>query len=264
MPHAPHDALFKTIFGQPEHAAAELKHILPEHVTTRLDWSSLALEPGSYVDEELADQHSDLLFSVHTHASREPALVYVLFEHQSSAEPRMALRLLRYMVRIWKRYADEHAETPLPLIIPAVVAHVPCGWTASTRFSDLFSASVADIAPGLLPDFQYAIDDLHHSTDADLRARTLANAARLSLWWLRDARNREALLRSLPSWASDLERLAQTTRGKDLLIVLLRYVARASRNLQLSEFRAILEGHAPTAEAVTVTIEEQLHAEGHA
>ncbi|MEM6294802.1 MAG: hypothetical protein AAGA54_26240, partial [Myxococcota bacterium] len=46
--------------------------------------------------------------------------------------------------------------------------------------------------------------------------------------------------------------------------VLLRYVARASRNLQLSEFRAILEGHAPTAEAVTVTIEEQLHAEGHA
>ena len=81
---------------------------------------------------------------------------------------------------------------------------------------------------------------------------------------LRDARDRDALLRSLPSWAGDLESLAQTPRGKDLLIVLLRYIAKASRDLQLSEFRAILDGQAPTAEAVTMTIEEQLHAEGHA
>ncbi|MGH1340373.1 MAG: hypothetical protein ACRBN8_02385 [Nannocystales bacterium] len=46
--------------------------------------------------------------------------------------------------------------------------------------------------------------------------------------------------------------------------MLLRYIAKASRDLQLSEFRAILDGQAPTAEAVTMTIEEQLHAEGHA
>ncbi len=90
------------------------------------------------------------------------------------------------------------------------------------------------------------------------------NAARLSLWLLRDARDRDSLLRSLSSWTGDLESLAQTPRGKELLVVLLRYIAKASRDLQLSEFRAILDGQAPTAEAVTMTIEEQLHAEGHA
>ena len=261
---APHDALFKTSFGHPEHAAAELRHILPGHVAARIDWATLTPQPGSYVDEELADQHSDLLFSAAIRATAGPVFVYVLFEHQSTAQHTMALRLLRYMVRIWTRHANDHPELPLPLIIPAVLAHVPGGWTAPTRFAHLFSASVGDIAPGVLPDFQYVVDDLHRCDDDDLRARTLANAARLSLWLLRDARDADTLLRSLPSWAADLESLAQTPRGKELLIVLLRYIARASRDLHLSEIRAILDGQAPTAEAVTMTIEEQLHAEGHA
>lgn len=72
------------------------------------------------------------------------------------------------------------------------------------------------------------------------------------------------MLARLPSWTHALESLAQTSRGKDLLTTLLRYVAKASRDLHLSEFRAILQGQAPTAEAVTMTIAEQLHAEGRA
>ncbi len=46
----------QTIFGQPEHAAAELQHILPSRVAARIDSSSLTLQPGSHVDEELDDQ----------------------------------------------------------------------------------------------------------------------------------------------------------------------------------------------------------------
>ena len=151
---APHDALFKTIFGHPEHAAAELRHILPGHVAARIDWATLTPQPGSYVDEELADQHSDLLFSAAIQPTAEPVFVYVLFEHQSTAQHTMALRSLRYMVRIWTRHANDHPALPLPLIIPAVLTHVPGGWTAPTRFAHLFSASVGDIAPGVLPDFQ--------------------------------------------------------------------------------------------------------------
>ena len=72
------------------------------------------------------------------------------------------------------------------------------------------------------------------------------------------------MLARLPSWTHALESLAESSRGKDLLTTLLRYVAKASRDLHLSEFRAILQGQAPTAEAVTMTIAEQLHAEGRA
>ena len=67
----PHDALFKSVFQQPENAAAELQHVLPPEHVAAIDWSTLKLEPGSYVDEALADQHSDLLFSARAQASGE-------------------------------------------------------------------------------------------------------------------------------------------------------------------------------------------------
>lgn len=181
----PHDALFKSVFQQPENAAAELQHVLPAEHVAAIDWSTLKLEPGNYVDEALADQHSDLLFSAAAQTSGECVLVYLLFEHQSTAEPKMALRLLSYMVSIWERFADEHKALPLPLIVPAVLSQVVGGWKAATRFSGLFSSSLGPLADAVLPDFSYAVDDLHRTGDADLKARAVAQQARLALWLLR-------------------------------------------------------------------------------
>ena len=62
MTTTPHDALFKAVFSQPENAAVALKPLLPEALAEATDWASLTLEPGSYIDEELAERQSDLLF----------------------------------------------------------------------------------------------------------------------------------------------------------------------------------------------------------
>jgi hypothetical protein len=42
------------------------------------------------------------------------------------------------MVRIWGREVEAHPDQPLPPVIPVVLAHVSGGWTASTRFIDMF------------------------------------------------------------------------------------------------------------------------------
>ena len=55
----PHDALFRSAFEDPEHASAELRHVLPEALAVALDWSTLRTEPGAYVDSQLADRYSD-------------------------------------------------------------------------------------------------------------------------------------------------------------------------------------------------------------
>ena len=225
MTATPHDALFKAVFQQPAQAVGELQHLLPPKLVAAVDWSSLELQPGSYVDEAFAHLHSDLLFSAHALPSREPLLLYILFEHQSSLEPRMALRLLRYMVRIWTRFATDNADAPLPLILPAV---------------------------------------LDNTSDHDLRRRTLAHQARLALWLMRDARDGAALLERLASWADDLEALAHSPGGDDALALLLRYVAITTRDLQLSDFHDILKERAPAADSITMTIAEQLLAEGRA
>lgn len=262
MTSKPHDGLFKAVFQQPAQAVGELQHLLPADLVAAIDWSSLELQPGSYVDEELADLHSDLLFSAHTSGSREPVLLYVIFEHQSSHEHRMSLRLLRYMVRIWTRFASDNKDGPLPLILPALLAQVPGGRRAPTHFRELFSPSLATLGRAALPDFSYVVDDLHNADDDNLRKRALAHQGRLALWLLRDARDGALLLERLANWADELEALAHTPGGPDALALLVRYVATAADGLHLSQFHDILRGRAPAAESVTMTIAEQLRAEG--
>lgn len=264
MTNTPHDAVFKAVFEQSEHAAAELQHVLSADLVAAIDWSSLALEPGSFVDEKLADQHSDLLFSASATASGENILVYLLFEHQSSNDPKMALRLLSYMVRIWNRFAQAHPAEPLPLIVPAVLAQVPGGWSSPTRFSELFSPTLGDLGAAALPDFSFAVDDLHAATDDELRRRALADQATLTLWLMRDARDGAALLQHIADWAEMLEALALAPGGQDAMTRLLRYIVLVSDDLQLAQIRDMLKGRAPAAESLTMTIAEQLRAEGEA
>src|SRR5690606_8930501 len=94
---SPHDALFKYVFSQPEHAASELRAVFPPALAARLDWASLTLQPSSFVDERLKGRQADLLFSVE--CDGQPAYVYVLLEHQSTSDPIMAFRMLRYVMR---------------------------------------------------------------------------------------------------------------------------------------------------------------------
>ena len=89
----PHDAFFRQLFREPRHAAGALRAALPQPLARAIDWRTLRLVPGSLVDEELRELHTDLLFEV-TLAGR-PALLHLLFEHQSTVEPFMAARLLR-------------------------------------------------------------------------------------------------------------------------------------------------------------------------
>jgi predicted transposase YdaD len=55
--------------------------------------------PGSFVDEALRWRHSEVLFTAPLDG--HDALLYVLIEHQSSDDPLMVFRMLRYVTRIW-------------------------------------------------------------------------------------------------------------------------------------------------------------------
>jgi predicted transposase/invertase (TIGR01784 family) len=104
------DGFFKAIFSQPEHATAFFKSHLPAAIVARIDWSSLTILPGSFVKSSLQQVHSDLLFSVHI-GGRE-ARLYLLFEHQSSPEPAMPLRMLGYVTEILIRHPQEPRPSP--------------------------------------------------------------------------------------------------------------------------------------------------------
>ncbi len=261
MTSKPHDAVFKAAFERPEHAAALFRSVLPASIVASIAWPSLAGEAGSFVDVELADRHSDLLFSVDMQGGR--AFLYLLLEHQSANDPDMPLRMLVYQVRIWERHRKQHAG-PLPPILPVVVSLAPGGWTAPRSFHELFAPAPATIPElaSFVPSFDLLIEDLAHVSNEDLKARALAAFPKLALWLLRDARNREQLLRNLGVWGDAFAEALHTPRGLESVSVLLRYIALITNDLHLAEFRAKILEAAPEVERAAMTIAEQLIAEG--
>ena len=159
-PHNPHDKLFKRTFGDPTTTANFLRHEFSEPLARAIHWDSLKLEPGSFVDSQYRSSESDLLFS--TLVGDKPARIYLLFEHQRTQEPTIALRLLRYMVRIWEQFHKSNSTRPLPVILPVVLAHNAEHWEIPVSFAPLLDIPEnlhGELAP-FVPDFTFKLIQL--------------------------------------------------------------------------------------------------------
>lgn len=218
---SPHDALFKAAFSQVEHVADELRHVLPADLVARMDLGSLALQPGSFVDDELREHHTDLLYTLAL--AGQPARVYVLFEHQSSVDPWMPLRLLRYMLRVWEGcVADDPGASRLPVIVPVVLHHSDAGWRAATRFEALVGPPAE--AAGFTPHFGFALDDLGAQSEAALLERAASACTRLVLAALQQARGAGDVAAMLRGWTGLVRGLVGETDGRRALHLVLRYL----------------------------------------
>lgn len=262
MTDKPHDALFKAAFERPEHAAGIFRSLLPATVAEAITWETLVRESGSFIDPDLADRQSDLLFSAEVRGGR--ALLYLLLEHQSTNDPDMLLRMLIYSARVLERFRKEHPQKLLPVIVPVVVSHAPSGWTAPRSFHEMFEPDPATI-PGLaelVPNFSLLVEDLAHLSNDDIKARALAAFPSLALWALRDARDAGRLLHNLGQWGAAFAEATLTPHGVAALAQLMRYIALVSDDLHLEAFRAKIREQAPEAEQAAMTIAEQMRREG--
>ncbi|MEM9825276.1 MAG: Rpn family recombination-promoting nuclease/putative transposase [Planctomycetota bacterium] len=139
----PHNNFFHFALSQLPNARRLIETQLSASALAELDLNTLKLESGSFVDPDLREKFSDLLFSVDLASSAEQtnltgsdqAMVYVLFEHKSKSEKRTAFQLLGYIVRIWEKRLREGLE--LCPLIPLLVYHGQTGWTAKRSLGEL-------------------------------------------------------------------------------------------------------------------------------
>ena len=86
----PHNNLFHYALSH-AHAARDLIQThLPADLVAALDLDSLVLQKDSFVDEELRDSYSDLLYSVQLAEQDGKSIegqVYLLMEHKSRSDP---------------------------------------------------------------------------------------------------------------------------------------------------------------------------------
>jgi hypothetical protein len=259
----PHDALFRSAFEAPAHAAALLRSLMPIDVQNAIVWETVVGEPASYTDPQLGASHGDLLFSSQLRTP-DPMRVLFMLEHQSTEDAAMPLRALAYQVQIWVRFRKEYVDERIPPIVTAVISHAPGGWAAPRSLEHMFEPSAIELPAlmALLPRFTLLVYDLAHVSDNQLKALSLGAFQTLALWALRDARDPVRLLDSFERWTSTMLHLLRTRAGIDTFTILLRYLFQVVGPMYRANLHARISHMSPSAEHVAMSIADEIQEEG--
>jgi predicted transposase/invertase (TIGR01784 family) len=134
----PHNNLFHYALSHVEAARDLIQTHLPPGLVQFLDLNSLELQKDSFIDEDLRQSFSDLLYSVRLvdqDGQRGQGQVYLLLEHKSQSDPMTCFQLLRYIVRIWEQ-RQRSGQTLCP-VFPLVIYHGQEAWSAPVSLEEL-------------------------------------------------------------------------------------------------------------------------------
>ena len=261
----PHDALVRYTFKNLTHARGLLKSLLPAPLVRQAQWHKLAVVDGSFIDPQLAEKQTDLLY--HVPIAGHDAFIYVLLEHQSTPQRMMPFRMLVYLTRIWQRELSEHPELrKLPLIVPLVLHHSAKGWTAPTSMAELYNADqeLLQSLGDLLPQMTFQLTDLTHQEDQELHRSLTSSLAKLVLLSLKHAPYDQDLAERLRQWLELFVEIAQSQGGVAALEVVARYMLEVN-DITVDAMRNVLKPMLqPGKLEAVMTGAEKLRAEGEA
>ncbi|ECU9163957.1 TPA: Rpn family recombination-promoting nuclease/putative transposase [Salmonella enterica] len=117
----PHDAAFRSFLANPDVARDFMDIHLPAELRAMCDLSTLHLESGTFVEDDLRQYASDILWSMKT-TTGDDGYIHLLIEHQSGYDKNIAFRQMRYAVAAMQRHLDA-GHDKLPLVIPLQFYH---------------------------------------------------------------------------------------------------------------------------------------------
>ena len=255
----PHDRLIKYTFGQEPSAAALLDGYVPETMRPDLELNVLEVVPGSFVDPQLSELHTDLLYKVRF--KKAPLYMYCLFEHQSTPDPWIGARILGYKSAIWRKLSQAKPKpAKLPPIYVLVVYSGKERWTAPLRWSETleFPQDVSSDFLKMEVNFEYQLIDLSQLSPDEIRGDV---AGRLTLSLMKAAVEDRVL-----EWLKEAAPLLKMLREEQvtgMFEVLLRYLLTVDTSVSRENiFAALEQSQGPELTRQAMSIADQLIAEG--
>ncbi|PKL15214.1 MAG: hypothetical protein CVV49_21745 [Spirochaetae bacterium HGW-Spirochaetae-5] len=160
----PHDKFFKEVFQDTDNVIDFIRGVFPEQIRDRLDFDTLYSDGTSYVDEELSEVFSDIVYTC-IYNGKTNIKITLLFEHKSYYDKYHKMQILKYMVRIWESARKNKIE-PCP-VISVVVYHGEDEWQIrplSSCFDD-----IDEHLKSYIPDFEYILSDFSRYTDEEIK-----------------------------------------------------------------------------------------------
>lgn len=254
----PHDKLFRETWSNLENARSFLHHYLPHHVLRLMDLDTLEISKDSFVEKELSDYYSDMLYKVML--SGNPGFVHVLFEHKSYYDKHVHLQILEYMVKIWRLFIKQKKKKEaLPIVIPLLICHGKRSWPEDkVRLSSFLSGPVDELS-GYIPDFGFHLHDLTRFTDKDIKGTVMARVVLLLFKHVFDP----DLQKKLPAILSLMKSLMEKETGLQYLETVLRYLFNTMDDISAEAIREVAEQALSAKEgAYIMTLAERLRKEG--
>ncbi|EHS1318779.1 Rpn family recombination-promoting nuclease/putative transposase, partial [Salmonella enterica subsp. enterica serovar Reading] len=108
---------------------------LPAELRAVCDLSTLKLESGSFVEDDLRQYFSDVLYSLKTTAG--DGYIHVLVEHQSTPDKHMAFRLIRYAVAALTLLQKHIHQRDLAELVDRLAPILLAGYLSSSQVISL-------------------------------------------------------------------------------------------------------------------------------
>ncbi len=172
----PHDRFCRAVFGRVPVACDFIVNYAPPAVVALLDLTTLEKSGETFIDAELRESFSDLLFTVKSKGGGE-GIVYMLFEHKSYRDALTGYQLLRYIVRIWEQRLRD--GLPICCVIPLVIYHGEKPWNVALSLDKL--AQAPGELKGYFPRFDAHVVDLSGYSDNELKGNSILQAMLLLL-----------------------------------------------------------------------------------
>ena len=245
----PHDGLFKTFLTHTDTARDFLALHLPAELLQLCDLTTLQLESGSFIEENLRTYFADVLYSLKT--TDGEGYIYTLIEHQSSPDRHMAFRLMRSIAAMQKHLDAGHEQ--LPLVIPLLFSHGRASpWLWTLNWTELFASpgTARKLYTGDFPLIDVgAIDD-----DEIMKHRRMA----LLELMLKHAQTRD--LAELTEHLVTLLIAGYTT--DEQLVTLMNWMLQTGDTARPEAFLQELARRSPQHEEILMTIAQRLEQKG--
>ena len=126
-----HDAFFKDILANIDHARIFIKAILPKHIASMFNWAELEPQKDTFITPEGEELRADALFKLLLKQGTKDDYVYLLLEHKSSQQAGINSQIRKYTDHITDQlHRDQKIPHP---VIPIVFYHGKTAWTQARR-----------------------------------------------------------------------------------------------------------------------------------
>jgi predicted transposase/invertase (TIGR01784 family) len=169
-----HDKSYKDLFSNKETFLSLIQTFINDSWGSRISKEDLTLVNKSYVLDDYEELESDIVYKAKL--GEQEVYFYILLEFQSMVDYRMPIRLLLYMIEIWRGVLKDteskkfkRKSFKLPPIIPIVLYNGGNKWTAARnlkeviRYSEIFGENILD--------FKYELIDINSYDKAELYER---------------------------------------------------------------------------------------------